>query len=162
MEQVNEHDLSDVRCGCCGYMTYHREHMGCIRAATTESPEKPDETAALKARIAELEVDLQEQCRLHGQERERQISRIADLEAERDRYLDQLLGWKEKTEWVQDTFKPKELGMHRADILRQRIQELETVLAAAPKTVHSLPTGKLCECSQCQFVRMVRKVKYRR
>lgn len=28
-----EHNLSDVRCGCCGYMTYHREHMGCIRAA---------------------------------------------------------------------------------------------------------------------------------
>lgn len=23
----------DVRCECCGYMTYHREHMGCIRAA---------------------------------------------------------------------------------------------------------------------------------
>jgi hypothetical protein len=37
IEQVGEreHDLSDVRCGCCGYMTYHREHMGCIRAATT-------------------------------------------------------------------------------------------------------------------------------
>ena len=28
-----EHDFKDVRCGCCGYMTYHREHMGCIRAA---------------------------------------------------------------------------------------------------------------------------------
>ena len=28
-----EHDLKDVRCECCGYMTYHREHMGCIRAA---------------------------------------------------------------------------------------------------------------------------------
>lgn len=23
----------DVRCECCGYMTYHREHLGCIRAA---------------------------------------------------------------------------------------------------------------------------------
>ena len=28
-----EHDLEDVRCEGCGYMTYHREHMGCIRAA---------------------------------------------------------------------------------------------------------------------------------
>ena len=28
-----EHELKDVRCECCGYMTYHREHMGCIRAA---------------------------------------------------------------------------------------------------------------------------------
>ncbi len=30
---VKEHSLNDVRCQCCGYMTYHREHMGCIRAA---------------------------------------------------------------------------------------------------------------------------------
>lgn len=30
---VPEHSKQDVRCGCCGYMTYHREHMGCIRAA---------------------------------------------------------------------------------------------------------------------------------
>lgn len=28
-----EHELNDLRCACCGYMTYHREHMGCIRAA---------------------------------------------------------------------------------------------------------------------------------
>lgn len=33
--------------------------------------------------------------------------------------------WSEKTDWVQETAKPKELGMHRADILRQRIEELE-------------------------------------
>lgn len=32
-EPVAEHDLKDKRCGCCGYMTYHREHMGCIKAA---------------------------------------------------------------------------------------------------------------------------------
>ena len=30
---TREHDLQDVRCECCGYMTYHREHMGCIHAA---------------------------------------------------------------------------------------------------------------------------------
>jgi hypothetical protein len=29
----NTHDLEDTRCECCGYMTYHREHMSCIRAA---------------------------------------------------------------------------------------------------------------------------------
>ena len=32
-----EHDLKDVPCECCGYMTYHREHMGCIRAATPKA-----------------------------------------------------------------------------------------------------------------------------
>lgn len=26
----------DIRCQCCGYMTYHREHLGCIRAALAE------------------------------------------------------------------------------------------------------------------------------
>ena len=30
-EPVAEHELQDTRCECCGYMTYHREHMGCIR-----------------------------------------------------------------------------------------------------------------------------------
>jgi hypothetical protein len=28
-----EHDIQDVRCECCGYMTHHREHLSCIRAA---------------------------------------------------------------------------------------------------------------------------------
>ena len=31
--------------------------------------------------------------------------------------------WLDKTEWVQETVKPHELGMHRADVLKQRIQE---------------------------------------
>lgn len=30
---AKEHDQQDVRCECCGYMTHHREHLGCIRAA---------------------------------------------------------------------------------------------------------------------------------
>ena len=32
-----QHDLQDVRCECCGYMTYHREHMGCILAAHAQA-----------------------------------------------------------------------------------------------------------------------------
>jgi hypothetical protein len=31
--------------------------------------------------------------------------------------------WLDKTEWVQETVKPHELGMHRADVLKQRIQD---------------------------------------
>ena len=31
--------------------------------------------------------------------------------------------WLDKTEWVQETVKSHELGMHRADVLKQRIQE---------------------------------------
>ena len=32
-ENKREHDLQDICCGCCGYMTYHSEHQGCIHAA---------------------------------------------------------------------------------------------------------------------------------
>ena len=31
--------------------------------------------------------------------------------------------WLDKTEWVQETVKSHELGMHRADVLKQRIEE---------------------------------------
>ena len=31
--------------------------------------------------------------------------------------------WLDKTEWVQETVKPHELGMHRADVLKQRIEK---------------------------------------
>ena len=34
--------------------------------------------------------------------------------------------WQRKTEWVQETAQPHELGMHRADVLRQRIEQLKT------------------------------------
>ena len=45
---VREHDLQDVRCECCGYMTYHREHMGCIRA-TSAPADSVLEDAAFEA-----------------------------------------------------------------------------------------------------------------
>jgi hypothetical protein len=35
--------------------------------------------------------------------------------------------WTEKTQWVQETKQTYELGMHRADVLKQRIEKLETV-----------------------------------
>ena len=42
-EPVPEHKLKDVRCECCGYMTNHREHMGCIRAAQPKREPLTDE-----------------------------------------------------------------------------------------------------------------------
>ena len=32
--------------------------------------------------------------------------------------------WQVKTQWVQDTAKPEELGMHRADVMRQRLERI--------------------------------------
>lgn len=43
--------VGDVRCEGCGYMTHHREHMGCVRAAkqhTRPAPGVPDVEAAAK------------------------------------------------------------------------------------------------------------------
>ena len=38
--------------------------------------------------------------------------------------------WIAKTEWVQKSLKPRELGKHRADILHARIADLEAQLAS--------------------------------
>ena len=46
-EPVAEHELQDTRCECCGYMTYQREHMGCIRSSTPQ----PDRVAELEAAL---------------------------------------------------------------------------------------------------------------
>lgn len=46
---VPEHSKQDVRCGCCGYMTYHREHMGCIRAAAPAPDQFRDATKMTSA-----------------------------------------------------------------------------------------------------------------
>lgn len=54
---VREHELIDVRCGCCGYMTYHREHMGCIKAAHVRTKDLTDdeiERALDAAKVPEL------------------------------------------------------------------------------------------------------------
>ena len=45
------------------------------------------------------------------------------------KYKEAYIIWQDKTEWVQETAQPKELGMHRADVLRQRIENLQN---AAP------------------------------
>lgn len=37
--------------------------------------------------------------------------------------------WSKKTEWVQETVQPRELGMHRADVLKQRVERLHKVNA---------------------------------
>jgi hypothetical protein len=36
--------------------------------------------------------------------------------------------WHDKTDWVQTTAQPMELGMHKADVLKQRIEHLNKAL----------------------------------
>lgn len=49
-----------------------------------------------------------------------EIKRLHQFELAFTKYL-------EKTEWVQETAKPHELGMDRADVLKQRIDRLHEV-----------------------------------
>lgn len=51
--------------------------------------------------------------------------------------------WQEKTEWVQKTAQPGELGMHRADALKARIEKLEAWKAKHEAATLSLQEMKL-------------------
>lgn len=44
---------------------------------------------------------------------------------ELEKYREACCEWSEKTDWIQKTATAKELGMHRADVMRKRIEELE-------------------------------------
>ena len=44
---------------------------------------------------------------------------------ELEKYQEAWGEWSEKTDWIQETATAKELGMHRADVLRKRIEDLE-------------------------------------
>jgi len=48
------------------------------------------------------------------------------------RTLAALKEWSDKTDWVQETAQPLELGMHRADVLKQRIDNLNKAEQQAP------------------------------
>ena len=60
--------------------------------------------------------------------------------------------WQVKTQWVQDTAKPEELGMHRADVMRQRLVRAETqrdALLEAYRKMKNVAAGysNLCDDS---------------
>lgn len=68
------------------------------------------------------------------------IDEIERLRAEVERYKVAWTEYNDRTEWVQQTAKPKELGMHRADILRQRIENAERELAELRERFEKAPS----------------------
>jgi len=58
-----------------------------------------------------------------------------------------IVEWLEKTQWVIQTIQTKELGMHRADMMRSRLQALEAqrdeLLTIAKRIVEDNSTGRL-------------------
>ena len=53
-----------------------------------------------------------------------ELRRLHTVEQQRNELALTVREWLEKTEWVQQTCIPAELGMHRADVLRARIDSL--------------------------------------
>jgi hypothetical protein len=49
--------------------------------------------------------------------------------------------WSDKTDWVQETAQPLELGMHRADVLKQRIERLKASIALDKKAENARELG---------------------
>ena len=61
-----------------------------------------------------------------------------------DRHEQATRVWSKKTEWVQETAKPGELGMHRADVMKKRIDDLTALnaeLVAALEKLARLGNG---------------------
>ena len=54
-EALAERDKQDVRCECCGYMTHHREHMGCIRAAYAAPVSAPKQEPVAIVKVQKIE-----------------------------------------------------------------------------------------------------------
>ena len=80
---------------------------------------------ALKLALEALEyMDVTAERYVDKQIPEKAITAIKEALAESEpNYKKALEAWLDKTEWVQETVKPHELGMHRADVLKQRIEE---------------------------------------
>ena len=61
-----------------------------------------------------------------------------------DVYCQALVEWLDKTAWVQQTAQPHELGMHRADVLQQRIRTLQRAIANTLSENAHLADGDNC------------------
>ena len=104
----------------------HRPNHGLVRMSDTQLPKAlqlaamfdhplPPDWEEMQAAAAELR-------RLHQHE-------LANIE------------WIEKTEWVRQTARPRELGLHRADALKQRIDHLEVELEQARAALRPAKAG---------------------
>lgn len=66
----------------------------------------------------------------------------ATLQAECERYKSAFNEWHEKTSWVQQTATAKELCKHRADVLRDRIESLQSECEILREQVKALQSAE--------------------
>jgi hypothetical protein len=57
----------------------------------------------------------------------------------------ELLEWLDKTKWVRQTCQTHELGLHRADILRNRIEALTAEVELLRKALGLIALGSIIE-----------------
>lgn len=88
--------------------------------------------------VAAIRKDVAKGTSWHAYKAQKKLRlRILELEtqqrettAERDNLRKAFHEWADKTAWVQAIVQPRELGKHRADVLRDRIMALEAEVAA--------------------------------
>lgn len=103
-----------------GSLDFH-ECSTAIDAAVAEAGRLKDEAIAWKVcneRTSDAAHDLNNELKLAKAE----VERLKRTETSNNE-------WLKKTEWVQDGAEPRELGMHRADVLKQRIERLRNRVA---------------------------------
>ncbi|HRP74547.1 MAG TPA: hypothetical protein PKZ27_03065 [Rhodocyclaceae bacterium] len=99
-----------------------------VRAALQEAIAAKDAEVARWREAAEWQGAMTKELLLYQDEAVAGRAKIEALRAEMERLkrIEFCWGeWLEKTEWVQQTCKPKELGMHRADVMRLRLEQAE-------------------------------------
>lgn len=81
---------------------------------------------------------------------DRATAALSAVTAERDRLRGTVEAayneWHDKTEWVQKTAKAHELGKHRADVLKDRIDQLRAEVEAL-RNASQLAASDLCKAS---------------
>lgn len=98
----------------------HRPNHGLVRMTDTQLP-----------KALQLAHDLREAHAGHADEGPSTFSEAADELCRLHQHELAHIDWIEKTEWVQQTARPCELGLHRADVLKHRIERLEAELEQA-------------------------------
>lgn len=100
------------------------------------------EAPVSKSQVKRIAAQSEGEWRTRAETAEREVER---LRAEVEKYKVAWTEYNDRTEWVQQTAKPKELGMHRADVLRMRVESAERQLAALRERIESSPVAMLSE-----------------
>ena len=68
-----------------------------------------------------------------------------------ERFKTAYMEWQDKTEWVQKTAQPEELGKHRADVLAQRLKKAEAERDAAVAELEACKRGRPLDLARFDF-----------